>query len=349
MGMPVIGGSDGAWGTVLTTFLGGAAGDGTPTIANNRIPYFSSGNHAGSANLTFDGTTLTAHTLTVSTGALTVTPVGGHSFGGAASVNAALTIRGAFTPLDAGQGIRIAHSLTAIASNECCALNIVTTIIEAGSGVHTLLAGAISNPVITAGVATVTTLAAFANQSLEAQTGTTNAAVYYADIAPTGATNNYAIWMKTGNIRFGVLGSGAVQSDANGVLSVSSDERLKDIRGKFTLGLAELLRIDPILFKWNEESKLDRDNIYVGFSAQNVMKFIPEAVGKDPAGYYSLMDRSLLAALVNAVKTLKSEIDEIRASAGLKIKPFSVIEVLNEERIIVSPKYEKGSVKVMSN
>src|SRR3990167_7978790 len=66
MGLPVIGGSDGAWGTALTTFLGGAAADGTPTIPNNRIPYLSGGNLASSANLTFDGTTLTVDTLTVS-------------------------------------------------------------------------------------------------------------------------------------------------------------------------------------------------------------------------------------------------------------------------------------------
>ena len=65
MGLPVIGGSDGAWGTTFTTFLGGADGAGVPTIPNNRIPYLSGGNHTSSANLTFDGTTLTVNTLAV--------------------------------------------------------------------------------------------------------------------------------------------------------------------------------------------------------------------------------------------------------------------------------------------
>src|SRR3990167_5663193 len=66
MALPVIGGSDGAWGTVINTFLGGAAGDGTPTIPSNSIPYFSGGNHTSSANLTFDGTVLTITNLVVS-------------------------------------------------------------------------------------------------------------------------------------------------------------------------------------------------------------------------------------------------------------------------------------------
>lgn len=78
MALPVIGGSDGAWGTTLTNFLGGAAGDGTPTIPNNRIPYLSSGNHTSSANLTFDGTTLTIPaTVVTASAALTITPAAG--------------------------------------------------------------------------------------------------------------------------------------------------------------------------------------------------------------------------------------------------------------------------------
>src|SRR3990167_7809480 len=48
------------------TFVTAAA-----AIADTRVAYSSSGSLVGAANLTFNGTTLTAHTLTVSTGALT--------------------------------------------------------------------------------------------------------------------------------------------------------------------------------------------------------------------------------------------------------------------------------------
>lgn len=77
-------------------------------IAANRIPYASAtaGIFTSSANLTFDGTTLTAHTLTISTGALTVT--GGSLVTGAASsalfntVATTLNIGGAATTLNLG-------------------------------------------------------------------------------------------------------------------------------------------------------------------------------------------------------------------------------------------------------
>lgn len=88
MGLPVIGGSDGAWGTTLTNFLGGAAADGVPTIPNNRIPYLSGGNHSSSTNLTFDGTTLTVGTLALgaNTHTLAGTLAGTYTLGGTPTI-----------------------------------------------------------------------------------------------------------------------------------------------------------------------------------------------------------------------------------------------------------------------
>ena len=120
MALPVIGGSDGAWGTTLTNFLGGADGAGVPTIPNNRIPYLASGNHTSSANLTFDGTTLTVGTLVVDTGSnFRVNAAGlclindtGNSF-----MTAGLTINqlGADNELFAGKSSDVAHGFTSIA------------------------------------------------------------------------------------------------------------------------------------------------------------------------------------------------------------------------------------------
>lgn len=91
MALPIVSGSDGAWGTTLNNFLGGAAGDGTPTIPNNRIPYLSGGNHTSSANLTFDGTTLTIPAAVVTaSAALTITPAAG------SNLNIALSTTGDF-------------------------------------------------------------------------------------------------------------------------------------------------------------------------------------------------------------------------------------------------------------
>jgi hypothetical protein len=98
-------------------------------------------------------------------------------------------------------------------------------------------------------------------------------------------------------------GAGTLHSDVSGNITSVSDERLKTIDGNFTAGLNEVLQIKPILYHWNELSQLDTENMYAGFSAQNIQSVIPVAVmaNKD-TGYLSLQDRPIIAALVNAIK-----------------------------------------------
>jgi len=131
-------------------------------------------------------------------------------------------------------------------------------------------------------------------------------------------------------------GAGTITADASGNLTSVSDIRLKDILGDFTAGVAELLNIQPILHKWNKQSGLDQDNIYAGFSAQNVMKYIPQAVGKQNDGYYTLNDRPILAACVNAIKELQAEIDKLKIKALLPKSNYAAVEKINEEGIIKS-------------
>ena len=112
----------------------------------------------------------------------------------------------------------------------------------------------------------------------------------------------------TGGIRFGFLtGAGAnLIVDANGNVTVASDERLKNIQSTFTRGLADIEKINPIIYKWKSETGYDTVNDYAGFSAQNVQSAIPEAVGTSSSGFLNLADRPILAAVVNAVKEIGS-------------------------------------------
>ena len=105
-----------------------------------------------------------------------------------------------------------------------------------------------------------------------------------------------------------------MQTDASGILSVSSDERLKIIEGDFKRGLSAILALNPINYRWNNLSGLDQANSYSGFSAQNVQTSIPEAVGNDSKGYLTLNDRPILAALVNAIKELQKEVETLKQS-----------------------------------
>lgn len=107
----------------------------------------------------------------------------------------------------------------------------------------------------------------------------------------------------TGSLRLNIYGTGTLTSDANGNITSSSDERYKDITGDFNRGLDAILGLEPKLFHWNEQSKLSQTELNAGFIAQNVKEFIPEAVFEKD-GYYTMIDRPIIAALVNAVKEL---------------------------------------------
>jgi hypothetical protein len=121
-----------------------------------------------------------------------------------------------------------------------------------------------------------------------------------------------------GNVRIGgnlktSLGTGTVMSDASGNLTSVSDARLKNVKGKFTKGLSELLKINPVLYTWNKQSKLDTVAVNAGFIAQEVLQAgISEATPKNKDGYYSFSDRAMIATLVNAIKEQQTEIQELK-------------------------------------
>ena len=143
----------------------------------------------------------------------------------------------------------------------------------------------------------------------------------------------------TGAVRFSNYGAGTATFDANGVLSAVSDERLKTNIQPFTSGLTAVLKIDPISYHYSAASGLDTVNEYTGFSAQNLETSVPSAVYVKPdgtssviyveedilgngtityvptvvsGGTKSISDRSIIAALVNAVKDQQGQIDDLK-------------------------------------
>ncbi len=125
-----------------------------------------------------------------------------------------------------------------------------------------------------------------------------------------GTTTPTAQLSTTGTVRFSNFGAGTLQTDASGNLSVSSDERLKNIEGQFSRGLSAIEQLTPINYRWNAESGLDMTTLYTGFSAQNVQQAIPEAVGEDGRGLLTLSDRGIIATIVNAVKEISKSLTD---------------------------------------
>lgn len=110
-------------------------------------------------------------------------------------------------------------------------------------------------------------------------------------------------------LRFNQYGAGTAVFDSDGNITSSSDSRLKDSINLFTKGLSEIIQLNPKIFKWKSSSGLNTADLNVGFYAQDVKPILPEAVFyNEQRDSYSLSDRPIIAALVNAIKELTSRI-----------------------------------------
>lgn len=116
----------------------------------------------------------------------------------------------------------------------------------------------------------------------------------------------------SGVMTLSALATGSLTS-VSGVITSSSDETLKTVKGPFERSIADLLKMDSaILYNWNEASGLDQRETFAGWTAQGVRKGIPEAIHVGPDGKLSLSERPILAATVNGV------IDHERRLAALE-------------------------------
>ena len=114
-------------------------------------------------------------------------------------------------------------------------------------------------------------------------------------------------------------GSRTVTAGAAGVLSASSDSRLKEEITTQTLpGLSEILQLNPRAYKWLDDISIRGDSaaVEVGFFANEVAPIIPSAAPMGNDGYYGFNDRAVIAALVNAVKELSARVEALENAAS---------------------------------
>lgn len=119
-----------------------------------------------------------------------------------------------------------------------------------------------------------------------------------------------------GTIKFNQYANGTLSvTGGTGQITSSSDSRLKTAVAKPLYGLAEVMKLTPRFYKWNEELKKKGDaaDLHLGFFAQEAGAVIPEALGQPmtPGGYYGLYDRPITAAMVEAIKELKAKNDAL--------------------------------------
>lgn len=110
-----------------------------------------------------------------------------------------------------------------------------------------------------------------------------------------------------GNIRNSALagvGNRAVYSDANGTLTnSSSDGTLKEDIQDLRATLRNALQLRPVSFLWKDKERFGSQR-EIGFIAQEVMGIVPEVVGRNSDGTYTVDYPKLVAVLAGAIQEL---------------------------------------------
>lgn len=139
--------------------------------------------------------------------------------------------------------------------------------------------------------------------------------------------------------------------------TIVSDARLKNIDGSYTKGLKEILQLQPITYHYKNvgERKFEEEvlnTLHVGFSAQDVQKIFPEAVGVDQDGYLNFNMHSILVAYVNALKEQQTMIDSLKTQNKTFAEMFAELKTQNEllkvllNKTIDSDKNQNAEMKV---
>ncbi len=110
------------------------------------------------------------------------------------------------------------------------------------------------------------------------------------------------------------VNSAATDKTGGGLWGVLSDARLKDVAGEFDYGLDKVMQLKPVRFHYKKDNPAGADSSkeYVGFVAQDVLEIIPEAVRQNDKGYLVIDSDSIFWSMLNAIKKLKLENDDLK-------------------------------------
>src|SRR6266404_2616811 len=108
--------------------------------------------------------------------------------------------------------------------------------------------------------------------------------------------------------------NGEANKPGGGSWDVFSDERLKNIKGRFTPGLKAVMQLQPLRYEYKPDNALGlrSSGEHIGFGAQAVQKIIPEAVTRNDKGYLLVNNDPILWTMLNAIKEQQKEIQDQR-------------------------------------
>lgn len=146
-----------------------------------------------------------------------------------------------------------------------------------------------------------------------------------------GVANYLTIKKTTGRVGIGTSAPDqllSVNGDASkvggGSWQTFSDERLKNILGKYSRGLSAVMRLQPLFYEYKSDNALGlkSEGQHVGFGAQSLQQVIPEAVTKTSDGYLMVNNDPILWTMLNAIKEQQKEIEDLKAQVT-KLKASS--------------------------
>src|SRR5208337_1490648 len=106
--------------------------------------------------------------------------------------------------------------------------------------------------------------------------------------------------------------NGSADKPGGGSWGTFSDGRLKTVKGNFTGGLSQVMKIQPIHYRYKPDNAMgirDTDE-HIGVVAQEVQKVIPEAVTENSKGYLLVNNDPIIWTMLNAIKEQQGEVEQ---------------------------------------
>jgi len=313
-------GADGAGLTVEATTAGNktwAYNNGTNSWLSSEhinIPtgknYLINGSQIAASNLS-NGTTGSGSVVLASSPTLTTPALGTPSSGtltnctglpNAGLVNSAVTVT-AGTGMSGGGSVSLGGSVTLTNAGVTSAVAGSGISVSGGTGAVTITNSGVTSNVAGTGVTV---------------SGATGAVTI--SIGQAVATSS--------NVQFNSLGVGTAGSGTAGEIRATneitafySDARLKNFHGTIPNALEKVTSLNGYYFTENEVAKslgYNNDKMQVGVSAQEVQIVLPEAVAPAPIDeqYLTVKYEKLIPVLVEAIKALKLELDEVKKNCN---------------------------------
>ena len=107
-------------------------------------------------------------------------------------------------------------------------------------------------------------------------------------------------------LSYKLMVSGSIK--ASGTVVQGSDSRLKEDIYPIDNALSRIENIDGVYFTYKDSGEKS-----IGVIAQDIQKILPEVVSEDNKGYLSVNYSGIIGYLIEAVKELKTEVEELKS------------------------------------